>query len=82
MKLPLPPPSNLPLPPPPPPTVKLVVDGKIQAVPLLQRNVESIQVTKLAFDKLEVRIGSVTAIITRAECFRLIGMLERTGATL
>jgi hypothetical protein len=39
-------------------------------------------VTKIGYDQLEVRVGSVTALLTRQETFRLIGMLERVGGSL
>ena len=43
---------------------------------------ERIEVRKLGFDKLEVRIGSSTEVIDRIEAFRLLGKLEREAALL
>lgn len=61
---------SLPLPPPLPP-----------ALPLPPVH-EKIEVNKVGFDKLEVRVGSITEIITRNEAFRLLGKLERTVGEL
>lgn len=43
---------------------------------------ERIEVRKLGFDKLEVRIGDNTTTLTRIEAFRLLGKLEREAALL
>lgn len=60
---------SLPLPPPLP-------------LPLPPALHEKIEIRKIGFDKLEVRVGSITEIITRNEAFRLLGKLEREAATL
>lgn len=39
-------------------------------------------VKKIDHNKLEVRVGNVADVLTRNETFRLIGMLERVGASL
>ena len=38
------------------------------------------EVTPLGFDKVEVRVGSVRLILTRAGAMRLVGLLERGAA--
>lgn len=43
---------------------------------------ERIEVRKLGFDKLEVRIGDNTSTLNRIEAFRLLGKLEREAAQL
>ena len=41
---------------------------------------EDMTVTPLGFDKVEVRVGSVRLILTRAGAMRLVGLLERGAA--
>ena len=41
---------------------------------------EDMEVTPLGFDKVEVRVGSVRFVLTRAGAFRLVGLLERSAA--
>lgn len=93
-KLPLPPPRDpyldfiarksaarsLPM---PPPIVKGEhhIAGTRPLIPI-REHIGELSVTKLGYDKLEVRIGELAKTLTRAETFRLIGMLERVGGSL
>jgi hypothetical protein len=63
---------SLPLPPLPPPRLPPLP-------PVVKPLLDHIAVTHVGTGQLEVRIGSVVAIITRTEAFRLLGMLERAA---
>lgn len=38
------------------------------------------EVTPLGFDKVEVRVGTLRVVLTRARAMRLVGLLERGAA--
>lgn len=71
---------SLPLPPKSDPYLAGIAERRTPPLPLPPVPEFFIQVQHEGFDRIVMRLPSPTAILTRNDVFRLIGMLEREGA--